>query len=226
MSADLHHKAEKLRETEEFTRALKLYDQVIEKYYEEKNLTGVADALQGKVLTYKHLYARNGKDKYLKLAIGCAESSLKIVQKYKIISMYPSANFRMGEVYRLENNYKKTIHYFSRAYKLCANNKERGDYLYHLGETLYRDGKKNLGKRKILEGMKLIKKDKNRLDNFIYNVWLSGVYGRLAQIFLLEKNNKKAKKYIDMAKKIIESDKRLVIRKKQLLEIKSGKYYW
>ena len=226
MTDVLHHEAERLRETEKFEEAINLYDKVIEGYLEAKNYAGVADAMQGKVLTYKHLYARSKKEIYVKLATECAKSNREITKKYKIDNMYPSAYFRMGEVNRLGNNFREAILYFRKAYKLGKNSKERGDYLYHLGEALYRDGKKNLGKRKILEGMKLIKKDKNRLDNFIYNVWLSGVYGRLAQIFLLEKNNKEAKKYIDMAKKIIESDKRLVIRKKQLLEIKSGKYYW
>ena len=46
------------------------------------------------------------------------------------------------------------------------------------------------------------------------------------QIFIEEKNEKEANKYINRAKKIIDGDKKLVIRKKQLEEIRSGKYYW
>ena len=58
MSVDLHYKADKLRELEKFDEALKVYDRVIEKYLENKNFAGVAEALQGKVLTYKHIYQK------------------------------------------------------------------------------------------------------------------------------------------------------------------------
>ncbi len=226
MSVDLHYKADKLRELEKFDEALKVYDGVIEKYLENKNYAGVAEALQGKVLTYKHIYARKRNDEYLKLATGCAKSSLEIINKYKIENMYASGYFRMGEVYRLANKYKGATKNFEKASKLVGKDVERGDYLYHLGEALYKSGKKILGKRKIIEGTKLIKKDKSRLDNFIYNVWLSGANLRLGQVFIEEKNEKEANKYINRAKKIIDGDKRLVIRKKQLEEIRSGKYYW
>lgn len=226
MNVDLHYKADKLREMEKFDEALRVYDRVIEKYLENKNFAGVADALQGKVLTYKHLYARKRNEEYLKLATGCAKSSLEIINKYNIKDMYASGYFRMGEVYRLANKYKGATKNFEEAYKLTGKNKERGDYLYHLGEAVYKSGKKILGKRKIIEGMKLIKKDKSRLDGFIYNVWLSGANLRLGQIFIEEKNEKEANKYINRAKKIIDGDKKLVIRKKQLEEIRSGKYYW
>lgn len=226
MSVDLHYKADKLRELEKFDEALKVYDRVIEKYLENKNFAGVAEALQGKVLTYKHIYARKRNELYLKLATGCAISSLEIINKYKIKDMYASGYFRIGEVCRLSNDYSGAVKNFEKAYKLASKNKERGDYLYHLGEAVYKSGKKILGKRKIIEGMKLIKKDKNRLDGFVYNVWLSGANLRLGQVFVEEKNEKEANKYINRAKKIIDGDKRLVIRKKQLEEIRSGKYYW
>ena len=214
-----HHKAEVLRETEKFERALRLYDKVIEGYLEAKNYEGVAQALQGKVLTYKHLYARKRKVEYLKLAIGSAMSSLEISKKYELKQMYTSAYFRLGEVYRLADNYKEAVKNFEKAYKLGEEEKERGDYLYHLGETLYKKGEKKLGLSKVVAGLKLIEKDKNRLDPFIYNVWKSGALMRLWQI-------KGEEKYLKMASQIIKKDKRLVIRAKQLKEIRSGKYYW
>ena len=226
MIEKIHQKAEKLREEEKFDEALKLYDRVIWGYGKEKNMAGVAEALQGKVLTYKHKYARKRNEQYLKMAKGCAKSSLEIIDKYKIKDMYASGYFRMGEVCRLSNDYNEAVKNFDKAYKLAGKNKERGDYLYHLGEAVCKNGKKILGKRKIIEGMKLIEKDKSRLDSFIYNVWLSGANLRLGQIFIEEKNEKEANKYINRAKEIIDIDERLVIRKKQLEEIRSGKYYW
>jgi len=169
----LHYIAEKLRETEKFREAIKLYDKVIEGYISENNWVEVTDALQGKVLTYKHIYARKRNEKYLKLATGCAKSSLEIINKYKIKDMYASGYFRMGEVCRLSNDYNEAVKNIEKAYKLSNKNKERGDYLYHLGEAVYKSGRKILGRRKI-----------------------------------------------------IDKDKRLVIRARQLKEIKSGKYYW
>lgn len=226
MIEELHQKAEELRETEKFKEALVVYDKVIEGYLSKENWAGVADALQGKVLTYKHLYARNNKKEYLEMAIGCAKSSFEIVKIYKIEKMKASVNFRLGDVFRLKNDFKKAVLYFSKAYRLVKDNKERGDYLYHLGEALYKSGEKTLGKRKINEGIKLIKKDKKKIDPYIYHVWLSGANMRMAQIYFLEKNKLQFEKYIKRARKIIEKDERLIIRKKQFEEIKSGKYYW
>jgi len=65
----------------------------------------------------------------------------------------------------------------------------------------------------LLAGLELIKKYKSSTDSFVYNVWHSGCLMRLAE---LTKN----KKYLLEAQKIIDSDPRLIIRKRQIKELK------
>lgn len=54
---------------------------------------------------------------------------------------------------------------------------------------------------------------------FRKNVWLSGAYLRIVTM-LLKDDPKKAKEYFQKAEEIINSDKRLVLRKGQLEKLK------
>jgi len=206
----LHRLAEELREQEKFSDALKIYSKVIKQYYLDKNYFGIADALGGQSLTYKHLFLVNKKQEYVDLAYGSAKSSLDIAKKYKVTTILHRCYFLLGEISMLKTDYKNAINNYQIALKLFPKiNSEKGDFAYHLGEAFYCNGQKILGSLYFYYGIVLIKLYSAKTDSFLIHVWLSGAYLRL---FALTK----VKIYLNLAKKIIDSDPDLIIRRRQL----------
>ena len=206
----LHHHAEELREQEKFDEALEIYAKVIKLYYADKNYSGVADALGGQMLTHKHLFLINKKQEYLDLALGSATASLNIAKKYKQNDILYRCYFRLGEVDMLSQEYKSAIKNYQKAINLYPNiNSEKGDFQYHLGEAQYKSGDIKVGLSNLLTGLKTIQEYRDSTDSFLINVWESGC---LIKLFTYTKD----KKYYNLAKKIIDNDDRLIIRKRQL----------
>lgn len=212
----LHQSAEKLREDDKLVDALKLYEEVIYRYQQEKNYFGLVEAIGGRCLTYKHLFLLNKDFSFLNLAYSSALSSLEIAKHFNIATKYYRCYFRLGEMEMLKEDYKKAVEYYQKALSLYpVDEAEKGDFQYHLGEAQYRAGKKDLGLKNILLGLDLIGKYKSSTDSFVFNVWLSGCYLRLTELT-------KEKNYLDEAQKIIDSDPRLVIRRRQIAELRKN----
>jgi tetratricopeptide (TPR) repeat protein len=206
----LHQKAEKLRESDKLLEALKVYEEVIYKYQQENNYFGLVEALGGRCLTYKHLFLLTKDFSFFNLAYTSALSSLEIAKHFKVIAKYHRCYFRLGEMEMLRDDFLKSEKFYLKALKKYPKvEAEKGDFQYHLGEAQYRAGKKEAGLTNLLEGLELIEKYESSTDSFVYNVWHSGCLMRLAE---LTKN----KKYLEDAQKIIDSDPRLIIRKRQL----------
>jgi len=209
----LHQKAEKLRESDKLLEALKLYEEVIYKYQQEHNYFGLSESLGGRCLTYKHLFLLTDDFAFLTLAYHSAKSALEIAKHYKITAKIHRCYFRLGEVEMLKNDFLKAEKYYLKAFeKYPREEAEKGDFQYHLGEAQYRAGKKELGLKNLLSGLKLIEKYQSSTDSFVYHVWLSGCLMRLADLT-------KDKKYLTKAQEIIDSDPRLIIRRRQITKL-------
>jgi tetratricopeptide (TPR) repeat protein len=206
----LHQKAEKLRESDKLLEALKLYEEVIYKYQQEKNYSGLVEALGGRCLTYKHLFLLTDDFSFRNLAYHSALSSLEIAKHLKISAKVHRCYFRLGEMEMLSNNFLKAEEFYLKAFAIYPRQEaEKGDFQYHLGEAQYRAGKKDEGLNNLLDGLKLIEKYESSTDSFVYHVWCSGCLMRLGELT-------KDKKYLEKAQKIIDSDPRLIIRKRQI----------
>lgn len=206
----LHQQAEKLREQDKLLEAIKLYEEVIIAYQQEKNYTGIVEALGGRCLTYKHLFLLTNDFVFLNLAYYSAKSSLKIARHYKINSKIHRCYFRLGEMEILKGNYLKAEKYYLVALKKYPNeNSEKGDFQYHLGEAQYLAGQKEIALKNLLSGLALIRKYQSTTDSFLINVWESGC---LMKLYTFTKD----KKYLIGAQKIIDSDQRLIIRRRQI----------
>ena len=214
----LHQKAEKLREEDKHLLALKFANKAFLKYQINKNYLGISFLLQERALIYKHLYLLEEDKLFTILALKNAESSLLISQKFNLNNIH-TCYFKLGEIFILTNNFSKAILNYEKALKFYPkNNSEKGVYEYHLGEALYLNGDKKLGLETLLKGLENIKRFELKTDDFLINVWKSGCYICLARILKID-NFKNAKKYFHLAQKIIELDKRLIIRKRQLLKL-------
>jgi tetratricopeptide (TPR) repeat protein len=217
IAVKLHQKAEKLREQDKHLEALKVCDEAIIAYQKDKDYFGISSLIQSRVLIYKHLFLLTNDFCFYVLAIKDTEASLLFSQKYKLKNLH-TCYFQIGEIFMLSNNFQKAILNYKKALKIYPqNDSEKGDYQYHLGEAQYRNGDKKTGLKNLLDGLKLIQKYQSKTDSFLIHVWESGCYLRLAQ--LLRKDNiVNAKIYLEKAKKIIYSDKKLIIRKRQYNE--------
>lgn len=214
----LHQKAEKLREQDKHLEALKVCEEAILNYQKEKNYIGLCSILQSRSLTYKHLYLLTNDISFAILAKKDNESSILISQKNKLKTIY-SAYFRYGDTLMLFNDYKNAILNYQKALNLYPKiDSEKGDYQYHLGEALYKNGNKKDGLKNILEGLKIIRENKSKTDSFLINVWESGCLLKLTELFYKDNPND-SQKYFQQAKDIINTDKRLIIRKRQLKEL-------
>jgi tetratricopeptide (TPR) repeat protein len=213
---DLHQQAEELREQDKLLDALKLYEEVILGYQQQKDYSGLVEALGGRCLTYKHLFLLTKDFTFHNLADHSALSSLEIAQNFGISDKFHRCYFRLGEMQMLVNKFINATEYYQKALNLYPQEEaEKGDFQYHLGEAQYRAGKIVEGKKNLLEGQRLIEKYESSTDSFVFHVWLSGCLMKRAELT----NNKQC---LDRAQIIIDSDPRLIIRKRQIKELKKN----
>lgn len=214
-ASDLHRESETAREEDRHLDALKLIEEVIIEYQKERNYKGLVKAVQSRCLIYKHLFLLTNDEVFILLANSDADTSLKIANSYNLHDLFSSSYFRRGEITMIAENYEEAINNYKKALETyIGTDAEKGDYKYHLGTALYFKGDKKEGKELMLQGLKEIQDNKDQVDSFVANVWESGCYMRLAEV-LKEDEPEKAKKYLELAKKIIDSDERLIIRKRQ-----------
>lgn len=212
----LHQKAEKLREQDKLLDALKLYEEVIVGYQNEKNYSGLVEALGGRCLTYKHLFLLSDDFCFKKIAYYSALSSLEIAQNYNLKDKIYRSYFRLGEMEILQKNYKKAIEYYKKSLDLYPQEEsEKGDFQYHLGEAQCLKGDTKNGLANLSSGLTKIRQYRDSTDSFLINVWESGC---LMKLYLFTKD----KNYLEDAQKIIDSDPRLIIRKRQISELRKA----
>lgn len=82
----------------------------------------------------------------------------------------------------------------------------------HLGDAMYRNGKKEQALSMILLGVQRINDHAAKIDSFEKNVWISRAYLRLAKL-LRQDSLQESQLYLDKSREIIEKDNRLVILK-------------
>jgi tetratricopeptide (TPR) repeat protein len=216
----IHIEAEVEREKDNLLEALKLLEEAIVEYQKEADYEGIAQALQSRELTYKHLFLVSKDEIFAILARKDAEASLEITQKNNLTSRLGSCYFRLGDVEILFENYEQAAENYQKALdNYSGTNSEKGDYIYHLGTALGKLGKTEEAEKMMLQGLSEIQKNRGEVDAFLTHVWESGCLMRLAEL-LTEKNSEKAQEYLRQAQEIIENDPKLVIRKRQLKDFK------
>lgn len=217
----LREKGEALREQDQHGEALQALDQALLKAQEEKNYEVLVDVLKARCLTWKHLFLLSGSQAMLILAQKAAEAMLEVTEKYDLKEKFHTSYFRLGEIAMLDNEYTQAAEWYRKALETFRGPaSERGDYRYHLGEALYKNGEKKKGLEEFKKGIKEIEKGARETDRFLVNVWLSGAHMRLVELLQAD-DTKRAKQHAQKAQEIIDADERLVIRKRQLGELRS-----
>jgi len=219
IASKLHEKGGQAREENRHIEALKLLAEAIFQYQVEKNYSGLVGALQDRVLTNKHLFWKTNDLVFAIQAKSDAQASLEVAKLHNLSEKLGSCYFRLGEVAMLFGEYAQAVLYYQKALEnYQGTNCEKGDYRYHLGEALYRNGEKEEGKKTMLEGLKEVQENAAEVDPFLAHVWESGCFLRLAEL-LKDSQPSEAKGYLEKAREIIKTDPKLVIRKRQLEEL-------
>lgn len=221
MITDIHKQAEELREQERFLEALKLYEEAIVGYQKEKNYFGLSDCLLGKALTYKHLFLITNDKSFAILSQKDSESSFEIAENFGVTEILYRSYLSLAESEKLLDDQTKALKYYQKALDLYPReDSEKGRYQYHLGEMEYKTGDKENGFKNLMSGLETIRKFKDQTDSFLINVWETGCLMKLAELLKID-SPADSQKYLTEAEAIINSDPRLIIRKRQLEEFKN-----
>ncbi len=216
---ELQAKAEIQREEDRLVEALQTYDMAILACQTEGNYELLSETIQGKGLTWKHLFLLTGDKSYALIALKDTEAALEIIKNFHLDHKLSRVNFRLGDTYMLFENYTKAIEHYQQSMSLYTGSlSEKGDFRYHLGEAIAKNGDIDLGKKTMLEGLAEINSGAAELDPFLIHVWTSGCHMRLAEV-LNKVSPEEARQHLQAAKEIIDSDPKLVIRKRQWEEL-------
>lgn len=215
-AAQLQKRADVLREEGQSLKAIDVYNQVIVRYQEDRDYANMIGALTGRLLSWKHLFYKTGDKIYAIFVKKEAEAILEVAKEHGLRDRIHLFHFLNGTSAILLNDYPAAEKEMGQAVELYPNdNAEKGDWMAHLGEAIYRNGRKDEGRKLILQGVQFIEEKSSQIDSFLFNVWVSGAYLRLAKL-LKPDNQGESEVFLVKAKKIIDSDDRLVIRKHQL----------
>lgn len=213
---ELQKQADILREEGKSLEAINLYNQAIVRYQEDHDYANMLGALTGRLLSWKHLFYKTEDTIYAIFVKKEAEAMFEIAKEHQLIDKFYLIHFLNGTSAILLQDFPIAEKEFGQAVALYPNdNAEKGDWMAHLGDAKYRNGKKEEGKKLILQGVQKIEEKSSQIDPFLFNVWVSGAYLRLAKL-LKGDNIEESQYYFNKAKKIIDADSRLVIRKQQL----------
>lgn len=217
----LHKLAEDARERKDFLMALEYTDKATLAYQKDHDFLGLSEVQSSRQSTFKHLYRTTGDKVFLILEKHAAESAVAIAEKSGDKEALGITYHNLGKYYFETKEYEKAVEAFKRAvdnliqYPSARHSRSSviADIKGHLYAAEYHTGDKTaldraLGALKELE-------DAQEENPYNKNAWLSGAHLRIAEM-LAQDNLELARKHLGEARKIIEADKRLVLRKNQL----------
>ncbi len=228
----LHSQAEEARESGNLLKALELTDQATVAYQEERDIAGMAEIQASRFSTLKHLYQTTGDRNYLILAKHAAQSGVDIARADGQSAALGIPLFNLGKALEPLEEYSEAIQAYQQSIEaLEANPDSRPnleatvlDIKGHLYACQYKNGDKSAGGRaeqtlldleKAFEG---IEEDQGFGLSYLRNVWVSGAHMRLALI-LKDDQPEKAREHLEAARKIIDADERMVLRRGQLKQL-------
>ncbi|CAN5357425.1 hypothetical protein BH10PAT1_BH10PAT1_7950 [soil metagenome] len=222
----IHAKAGHLREEGDFIESLKLIIEAIQAYSEEKDYVGLIDAEGDASLSLRHLYKKTNDISYLILAEGFANAAVETCKGKNIKSDISRAFFNLAKVIeemggypQAVKKYKQAVAFFER-YNSTLHNRSGvlADMKIHLATAQYRAGNKLALGDALIAMSDLENSDEKDISKYNYDVWLSGANMKLAEILKTD-DIELAKKHLDQARKIIDANPELKIRKEQWEEL-------
>lgn len=215
----LRKKGEKLREATKFHESLIALDEAIIEFQRTGDFDELIITLKDRSLTWLHLYNFSKDLSYAILCKNDAASMVEIAKAKKLNSSLAISYFTLAKANVLLNEYKEAVTNYQLALdRYEGSTAERGDYRYHLGEAICHTGDVKRGIPIILDGLQEIRAGKGKVDEFLTKVWETRALMILAT-FMHKSDPDQATKYLKEALAITDRDNRLVILRKQLLDL-------
>jgi len=223
----IHKKAEMARESENFLEALKLTQEALVYYIEEKNYNKLAELFSSRFLIYKHYNYSTKDEAYIVLAEQAILTGVKLSEKYGNESSNAISYFHLAELYdEFWKEYPRAIDYYNKSLAILRKNPPPGhDFpgcVQNIEAHLFYCEAKN-GDYTAIERLEQAAKKIMNMKNHVYerDVWASGAYMKLASLYK-GNNAEKSVRALQKAEEIINSNPKLTIRKKQLDELKKS----
>jgi tetratricopeptide (TPR) repeat protein len=176
----------------------------------------IVEAFTDRAIAFRHMFEETGDVLWGILARKDAEAMLDMVKMWGVSEKLHTAYYMLGQAALLFKDYASAENYFFKSLRYFKGSpSEKGSWRYHWAKALYMVGEKKRSLFAFSQALNEIKKNADGTDEFLVHVYLSGAYMSFAHV-LQKDNPETAKKYYNLAKEIINSDKRLVVRKKQL----------
>ncbi len=196
--------------------AFMLLNQALFLAQKQKNHERVIQVFVDRANAFRHLFEQSGDMTFAILARKDAETILELVKAWGVSERLHTAYYMLGQAALLFKDYIIAENYFYKSLKYFKGNlAEKASWRYHWATVLHMLGEKKKSLLAFSQAISDLKKYSGKTDKFLANVYLSGAYIHFA-CALMKDNKPEAKKYFVLAGKIIENDKRLVLRKKQL----------
>lgn len=216
----LHSLAEQAREKGDFLEALKTIEEAAIKYAEDKDYIGFSEIQGSRFLTLRHLFEQTNDINFMILAKYAAEAAVSIAkasnQEHSLtMPLFNLAKSQetLGEISEAALTYKDAI---ENHIKFPGEFHNRpaviSDMKVHLSVCEYKAGDSTAFERAI-QAIHELESDTQETQ-YNKDVWTSGAYMKMAEILLKDKPED-AKNYLQKAKQIIDSNTKLVLRKKQ-----------
>lgn len=217
----LHKLAEDARESGNFADALKYTDEAMLAYQKGKDYLGLSEVQASRQNTFEHLFRATHDSAYLLLQRHAAQAAVEIAEMSGIKEALGIPYHNLAKYYSEVGEYAQAAKYFRQAVECLERfpnpSQSRpsviADIRGHLYAVEYKAGDKNALERALqaLADLELAEEP----STYNKNVWLSGAHIRIADM-LKEDNPEMSRTHYDAAKKIVDSDSRLILRREQL----------
>lgn len=212
------------RENGRFDEALTETDRAIIAYQSDRDLLGLSEVLSSRQLIFMHLYRKTKDPVYLILEEHAAKASIDAAKLSALPEALGVPYFNLGKYYLEAGMIPEAAEAFSQALthitaRPPANHgapAEVADVQGHLSYAQYLTGDKTALDRaeKALSDLESADASSDAAS-YNKNAWLSGAHLRISAMVRYD-NPDLSGRHADMAKRIIESDPRLKLRKEQL----------
>ncbi len=221
-SREILGKANELREAGKYLESLQLADEAIVTAQTENDPGVFSEGLAVRHLGYKLLFQDTNDQNYLILAKHAMYASVEIAEKSGDKTTLAIPYFNLAKVLDEVGQIQESLKYFKKALQELKTNPPEShnrpgvvaDFAGYIATEQYKLGDKS-ALSLIDEAIETLKNSgEDQVSKYNYNVWLSGIHMRTAEL-LKEDNPELSKKHLSQAKEIIDSDPKLSIRLKQ-----------
>lgn len=211
--------ANEARESGDLEKSLHLFTNALLQAARENNLGDFCESIAGRSITLRHLAENSDSHLFLILAENELLAAIKIAERHNLKEALAFPYFQLGNALEHLGKLDEAVKAYAQALGYLENNPTKShessavkaDFKIHLYTCKYKAGDKT-ALEKALEALEELEGASE--DEYSKKVWLSGAHMRIAEM-LKDDDLPKAKHYLGLAKKIIDSDGRLILRNGQ-----------